>query len=446
MKASTPRRPRVVILGAGFAGLHAARNLAWTRADVVLVDQTNHHLFQPLLYQVGTGALSPANISRPIRSILRKPRNVSICMDEVERIDLDGKKVIGSQQELSYDYLIVATGARHSYFGHPEWEEFAPGLKTLEDALEIRRKIFASFEAAELMTDPEARKAALTFVIIGAGPTGVEMAGAMSEIAFMALPGDYRNFDPADSRLILVDALDRVLPTFHPDISKKAHRKLEALGIEIRLGTMVKDVTGEGVQAGDDFIPARTVIWAAGNQASPILGESGIEVDKAGRAVVREDLSVQGHPEVQVLGDAALFTHQTGEPLPALASVAMQQGKHAAWNIRRAILGWPSRKFKYSDRGTMATIGRHAAVADLRGLRFNGRAAWLLWLAVHIFYLSGNRNRLLVLLKWWWSFLSCEKEERLIVERCRPGERAKGADPNRSRPEVEEKEEAGRKG
>jgi NADH:ubiquinone reductase (H+-translocating) len=414
MRASNRSSPRVVILGAGFGGLAAAKRLSYTGAQVVLIDRTNHHLFQPLLYQVATGALASANISMPLRTLFRQKKNVQIFMSEIRGIDLEKKVVIGGEREFPYDRLIVAIGARHAYFGHPEWAEFAPGLKTLADAEAIRHRIFSAFETAELASDPEIRRAALNFVIVGAGPTGVEMAGAMAEIAFTALQRDYRSIDPSTARLILVDALDRVLPTFHPEISRKAHRRLEELGIEVRLGSMVQEVNADGAQAGEEFIPARTVIWAAGNEVSSLLKDAGFPVDKAGRVEVAEDLTVPGHPEVQVIGDAAVFPHQTGKPLPALAAVAIQQGRHAAWNLRIEMKGMRYRPFHYSDRGSMATIGRRTAVADLHVIRINGHLAWLTWAAVHLAYLKGGHNRILVTLRWLWSFFSFEKEARLI--------------------------------
>lgn len=433
-EAKTP--PRVVILGAGFGGLAAAKRLAHTRTRVILIDRTNHHLFQPLLYQVATGGLAAANIALPIRSLFRGARNVEIFMDDVRAIDPERQVVIGARKEFAYDHLIVATGARHSYFGRPEWEKRAPGLKTIADALKIRRRIFAAFEEAELAQNEAKRQAALTFVIVGAGPTGVEMAGAMAEIAFKALQRDFRHFDPADARLIVVDALDRVLPTFHPEISQKAHRILEKLRIEVRLNTMVKEVTPEGVQAGETFIAARNIIWAAGNEVAAIYREAGLPVDKAGRVEVKEDLTVPGHPEIQVVGDAALFTHQNGQPLPGLAPVAMQQGQHAARNIRAGVRGWRSRPFRYKDRGMMAMIGRRAAVADVGVARFNGYMAWLSWVLVHLYFLRGGHNRILVALKWAWSYFSFEKEARLITPAPKKTEppRAKKTEPRKAAP------------
>ncbi len=410
------RSPRVVIVGGGFAGMNAAKSLRNVPVDVTLIDKNNYHLFQPLLYQVATGTLSPANIAQPIRSVLRRARNVRILMDTVEQVDLNARKVIGHDMEVEYDYLILATGARHSYFGKPEWERFAPGLKDLPDAIEIRRHILCAFEEAEKMPDSPERRAALTFVIVGAGPTGVEMAGAIAEIARHTLRNDFRHIDPRDARILLMDAAPKVLMAFHPELSEKARKQIEEIGVEVRLNAKVENLTPEGVQVGDEFIPSHTVIWAAGNEASQLGRKSGMEVDRAGRVIVNADLSLPGHPEVLVLGDCANFSHQEGgKPLPGVAPVAIQQGKHAAENILRAIRGASMEPFHYRDKGGMATIGRRAGVAEIGPFRYGGVLAWLTWLLVHLIFLIGFRNRAIVLFQWFWAYLTFARDARLIT-------------------------------
>lgn len=409
------RVPRVVIVGGGFAGMNAAKRLRGAPVDVTVIDRNNYHLFQPLLYQVATGTLSPANIAQPIRSVLRRARNVRVLMDTVRQVDLAARKVIGSDLEVEYDYLILATGARHSYFGKPEWEQFAPGLKDLPDALEIRRHILCAFEEAEKMPDSPERRAALTFVIVGAGPTGIEMAGAIAEIARYTLRDNFRHIDPKDARILLMDAAPKVLTAFHPKLSDKAQIQIERMGVEVRLNAKVEDLKPDGVKVGDEFIAAHTIIWAAGNEASPLGRKSGLEVDRAGRVIVNPDLTLPGHPEVQVLGDCANFSHQGGKPLPGVAPVAIQQGRHAAQNIRRAIRGEPMRPFHYRDKGGMATIGRRAGVAEIGRLRFGGVLAWLAWLVVHLLFLIGFRNRIVVLFQWFWAYLTFARDARLIT-------------------------------
>src|ERR1700720_3860327 len=365
MEAALEQKPRVVIIGAGFGGLEAAKKLCCGALHVPVTDRTNYHLFQPLLYQVATAALSPADIAAPVRAILSKCENMEVILAEVQSIDVNARKVKMVDGELDYDYLIVATGARHSYFGHPEWEKLAPGLKSLEDAVEIRRRIFMAFEYAERISDEAARRAAMTFVIVGGGPTGVEMAGAIAEIARYTLRKDFRHIDPSQARVILVEGEPRVLAAFPEDLSAKALKQLVDLGVEVRTGTHATNLSEHGVQVGDEFIPCRVKVWAAGNEASFVGKSLGVERDRVGRVMVNDDLTIPGHPEVQVIGDLANFSHQTGQPLPGVSPVAMQQGRHAARNILRMIKNREPQRFRYWDKGSMATIGRNKAVADL---------------------------------------------------------------------------------
>ena len=413
--------PKVVIVGGGFGGLYAAKELAEKDVRVTLVDRTNHHLFQPLLYQVATAGLSPADIAQPIRHILKEAKNTEVVMGEVDRIDTQSKQVHTTKGLIfSYDYLIVAAGARHSYFGHDEWERFAPGLKNLADALELRRRILQAFEAAEIANSEEERRAALTFIVVGAGPTGVEMAGAVAELARHTLAEDFRRIDPRATRVLLVEGVARVLPAFREDLSRSALKQLQSMGIEVRTGTMVKEVTNHGVTVNGEFIPCRTVIWAAGNAAAPIGKSLSAETDRAGRVIVNEDLTVPGHPEIFAIGDMACFKHQTGEPLPALSPVAMQMGRHAAKNILSRLQGQKLAAFRYFDKGTMATIGRNKAIADLKFVRFGGYLAWLSWLFVHLIFLIGLRNRLLVFFQWTWAYLTYGRGARLIYGTFKP--------------------------
>ncbi len=416
MENSPPSsQPHVVIVGGGFAGLEVAKTLARSPVRITLLDRTNHHLFQPLLYQVATAALSPADIAEPLRHILRNQKNARVILTEAESVDAAARVLHTSDGPVPYDYLVLAAGARHSYFGHDDWENQAPGLKTLQDALEIRRRILLSFEEAEKLTDPEARKAALTFVIVGAGPTGVELAGAITEIARVTMARDFRNFDPRQTRVILADASPRVLQAFDPDLSEKAADQLRALGVEVRVGLGVSDVSDSGVAFSDGSrIQARTVLWAAGNTASPLARSLGVPLDKQGRVIIGEDLSIPGFPEVMVLGDMAHFPTAAG-PLPGLCPVAMQQGRHAAMNIRRLMAGTPGTTFSYTDKGTMATIGRHAAVADAKGLHLSGFIAWLAWLFVHLLFLVSFRNKFMVLMNWLWAYLTFGRGARLIT-------------------------------
>src|SRR5712671_2199437 len=397
MQSPARKQPQVIIVGAGFGGLEAAKKLACKDVHVTVVDRTNYHLFQPLLYQVATAALSPADIAAPVRAILHKCENVEVILAEVQSIDVNKRIVHAGDLDLSYDYLILATGARHSYFGHPEWERLAPGLKSLEDAVEIRRRILLEFEYAEKISDEAARKAAMTFVIIGGGPTGVEMAGAISEIARYTLAKDFRHIDPSQARVILIEGERRVLATFPEDLQISAMKQLVDLGVEVRTGVHATNLSEQGLQVGDEFIPCRVKIWAAGNNASTVGRSLGVPVDRVGRVIVNKDLTIPHHPEVQVIGDLANFSHQTGEPLPGVSPVAMQQGRHAARNILAMIEGREPQRFWYFDKGSMATIGRHKAVADLHLLHLSGIPAWLAWLFIHVIILVGFRNRFAVL-------------------------------------------------
>jgi NADH:ubiquinone reductase (H+-translocating) len=412
-------RARVVIVGGGFGGLQAAKALAEAPVHVTLVDRRNHHLFQPLLYQVATAALSPADIAQPIRSVLRRHSNLDVVLAEVEAIDVAAKEIVLDEDQqagrLPYDYLILAAGANHAYFGHDEWAPNAPGLKTLEDALDIRRRILMSFEEAEREPDPARRKALMTFVVVGGGPTGVEMAGAIAEIARFSLARDFRHIDTRDARVILIEASTEVLAAFPDRLSRHALRDLERLGVDVRFGKPVTAIAPDAVTLGDEIIPANTIIWAAGVQSSPLGRSLGVELDRAGRVLVNPDLTVPDHPELFVIGDMASLPDARGRPLPGVAQVAMQQGAWAAANILRAIGGRPARPFRYRDLGNMATIGRNSAVADIRGLRLTGFVAWLAWAVVHILNLIGFRNRLLVGLQWLWSYLTLQRGARLIT-------------------------------
>ena len=411
----------VVILGGGFGGLYAARALKSAPVHVTVIDRTNHHLFQPMLYQVATAALSPSDIAYPIRSVLRKHKNTDVLMGNVTRIDVERRLVqLEDGRSIDYDYLLVAIGARHSYFGHGEWELHAPGLKAMTDALEVRRRILIAFELAEQERDPRKREALLNFVIVGAGPTGVEVAGALAEIKEKTLKRDFRNINPRAARVILVEGGDRVLPPYPAKLSAAAQRTLERLGVVVRTGALVTAVRPDGVVIGDDFIPSQCVIWAAGNEASPVLKTLGVPLDRQGRVIVEPDLSIPGHPEVLVLGDAAAFSHQPGRPgpLPAVSPVAIQMGHYAARIIRHETAGnalvEKRAPFSYFDKGQLAVIGRGRAVADLRKVKFSGFLAWLSWIFVHIAYLIGFRNRVIVLTEWAISYFTYGKGARLI--------------------------------
>lgn len=410
-------RAQVVIVGGGFGGLQAAKALADAPVHVTLVDRRNHHLFQPLLYQVATAALSPADIAQPIRSVLRGQPNLEVILAGVNSIDVAAKEVALDENagRLPYDYLILAAGANHAYFGHDEWAPNAPGLKTLEDALAIRRRILTSFEEAEREPDPARRKALMTFAVVGGGPTGVEMAGAIAEIARYSLARDFRHIDTRDAKVILIEAGTQLLGAFPDRLSRHALGDLERLGVEVRFGKPVTAIAPDAVTVGDEIIPANTIVWAAGVQASPLGQSLGVELDRAGRVLVNPDLSVPGHPEIFVIGDMASLKDARGRPLPGVAQVAMQQGAWAAANIVRAIEGKPARAFRYRDLGNMATIGRNSAVADIRGLRLTGFVAWLAWAVVHILNLIGFRNRVLVALQWLWDYLTFQRGARLIT-------------------------------
>jgi NADH dehydrogenase len=407
--------PRVVIVGGGFGGLEAAKKLVCENVRLTIIDRTNYHLFQPLLYQVATAALSPADIAAPIRAVLHKCKNAEVMLAEVQSVDLNTRVVHAGDLNVQYDYLILATGARHSYFGHPEWERLAPGLKSLEDAVEIRRRILLAFEYAEKISDPAARAAAMTFVIIGGGPTGVEMAGAIAEIARHTLARDFRHIDPSSARVVLIEGDPQVLAAFPEDLRTSAMKQLQDLGVEVRTGVHATDLTEAGLRVGDEFIPCRVKIWAAGNTASFVGKSLGVPVDRVGRVIVQDDLTIPGHPEVQVIGDLANFTGKDGKSLPGVSPVAMQQGRHAARNILNMIEGRKPQRFWYFDKGSMATIGRNKAVADLRLLHLSGLPAWVAWLLVHTLFLVGFRNRVVVLFQWAWAYFTFNKGARLIT-------------------------------
>ena len=417
MEDAPAKKSRVVIIGAGFGGLEAAKKLACqSEVRLTVIDRTNYHLFQPLLYQVATAALSPADIAAPVRGVLSKCKNAEVMLADVQSIDVDAKKVkLNDGNDVDYDYLIVATGARHSYFGHPEWEKLAPGLKSLEDAVEIRRRILMAFEYAERASDEAARKAAMTFAIVGGGPTGVEMAGAIAEIARYTLAKDFRHIDPSQARVILIEGESKVLAAYPEDLRDSAMKQLADLGVEVRTGVHATNLSEQGLQVGDEFIPCRVKIWAAGNTASSVGKSLGMPVDRAGRVMVNNDLTIPNHPEVQVIGDLSNFSHQTGEPLPGVSPVAMQQGRHAARNILMMINGDQPQRFWYFDKGSMATIGRNKAVADLKLFHLTGIPAWLAWLFVHVFFLIGFRNRFVVMFQWAWAYFSFNKGARLIT-------------------------------
>jgi NADH dehydrogenase len=413
----------VVILGGGFGGLNAAKALKGAPVKVTLLDRRNFHLFQPLLYQVATGGLSPANIASPLRAVLKRQHNAQVLLADVTTIDVAGHRVLFDGGEISYDTLIVATGAQHHYFGNDAWEALAPGLKTIEEATEIRRRILLAFEAAEREPDPDKRKAWLTFVVVGGGPTGVELAGALGELAHHTLRHNFRHIDPAAARIVLLEGLDRVLPPYPPRLSIKAAQALTRLGVTVRTGAVVTELQPDAVtfrtEDTTECLGARTVLWAAGVQASPLgrvlAAATGASLDRAGRVIVEPDLTLPGHPEIFVIGDLALFGHQGGKPLPGVAPVAIQEGSYAAALIRQRLRGKTLPPFRYRDYGTLATIGRAAAVADLHWVRFSGYAAWLTWLFVHLMYLVEFQNRLLVLVQWAWSYFTRNRSARLIT-------------------------------
>ncbi|HEY2431982.1 MAG TPA: NAD(P)/FAD-dependent oxidoreductase [Vicinamibacterales bacterium] len=409
-------RPRVVIIGGGFGGLQAARRLRGHDLAVTLVDRRNHHVFQPLLYQVATAGLSPGDIASPIRWILRRQRNVEVLLDEVVGIDTAAREVsFRDGARCPYDYLIVAAGATHAYFGHDDWRPSAPALKTLEDALAIRRRVLSVFEAAERDSVLANRHPNLTFVIVGGGPTGVELAGALAEIARHTLRHDFRRVDTRAARIILIEAGPAILSTFPAPLREAAWRDLERLGVEVRTGTPVTRIDPGVVEAGGERIEAVSVLWAAGVAASPLGGMLGVPLDRAGRVQVQPDLTIPGHPDVFVIGDLATLAGTDGSPLPGVAQVAIQMGAHAASNVVRAVGGQPLRPFRYRNLGNMATIGRAAAIADLPALQLKGFIGWLAWLFVHILNLIGFRNRLLVMIQWAWAYASYDRAVRLIT-------------------------------
>ncbi len=410
-----PAGPRVVIVGAGFGGLTAARTLSGAPVQVTVVDRRNHHLFAPLLYQVATAALSPGEIAYPIRSILSRQANTRVLLADATGIDLERRELTLADGTLAFDYLILAAGSRHAYFGHDAWEAHAPGLKTLEDALEIRRRILIAFEKAEREIRADRRKALLTFVLVGAGPTGVELAGAIAEIARHVLVSDFRAIDPREARILLLEAGPRILPAYSAESSRNAVKALERRGVEVRAGSPVTGVDARGVELGSERVAAATVVWCAGVAASPLARSLGVPLDRAGRVVVEPDLSIPGHREIFVAGDLALYLHQTGQPLPGVAQVAIQQGRSAARNVLRDLGGETRRPFRYRDKGNMAVIGRSAAVAELAGLKISGWLAWLMWCFIHILYLVGFRSRFVVLVEWAWAYFSNERSARLIT-------------------------------
>lgn len=415
VETNTARKAHVVIVGGGFGGLSTAKALAKAPFDITLIDRTNHHLFQPLLYQVATAALSPADIASPIRHVLNDQRNLKVMLGEVSGVDFARNEVITDERRVPYDYLVIATGARHAYFGHDDWAAVAPGLKTLDDATAVRRRILLAFERAEAEENAEERARLLTFVVIGGGPTGVEMAGAIAELAKRALASDFRSIDPRSARIILVEAAPRVLTPFDEKLSAAARRSLTQLGVEVRLGAAVTDCSADGVRLGDTFIPTRTIIWAAGVMASPAGRWLGAETDRAGRVMVRADLSVPGHPEVFVIGDTAAVTDEHGAQLPGVAPVAKQQGQYVAQALIARQEGRTVPAFRYRDYGALATIGRSRAVAQFGKLKVSGLLAWLLWTVAHIYYLIGFRNRFAVALNWAWSYVTFQRGSRLIT-------------------------------
>jgi NADH dehydrogenase len=437
MPTNAKPRPKIVIVGAGFGGLTAAQRIARFPLQVTVVDRRNHHTFQPLLYQVATAGLSPGEIAAPIRSILKRDSNIEVLLEEVVDFNLEQKKVITKQQALDYDFLIIASGATHAYFGHDEWEPFAPGLKTIEDALEIRRRVLLAFELAERWnaerpenegqenerqtagqtkkTDDAQSSSPLQFVVIGAGPTGVELAGTLAEIARHAMNHEFRNIDPRQTRILLIEGGPRVLPAYSEELSRKAEDQLRRLGVEVRTSRMVTRVEPGAVWAGNEKILAPVVLWAAGVAASPLGRRLGVPVDRAGRVLVEPDLSVPGHPEVFVIGDLAALNDENGKLLPGVAQVAIQQGDWVAETIARDLEHQPRRNFHYHDKGSLATIGRAAAVAQFGKFELSGYFAWLAWLFIHILFLIGFRNRLLVMIQWAWSYLTYERGARLIT-------------------------------
>jgi NADH dehydrogenase len=412
--------PRVLILGCGFGGLFAARALRKAPVEVTVVDRTNHHLFQPLLYQVATAGLAAPAIAEPIRRALAKQKNVTVLYGEAQRVEIDARRVILENGDaLPYERLILATGATDSYFGHDEWCAHAPGLKTLEDAFAIRERILLAFEHAEREADPVKRAAWLTFVVIGAGATGVEMAGMLAEISRHTLKGEFRRFDPRNARVVLVEGMERVLPPYTPDLSERARVQLERMGVTVWLGKKVTGIDAQGVQLGGDRLEAKTVVWCAGVAASPLGATLGVPLERGGRVIVEPDLSVPGHPEVQAVGDLA-YLPEHEPPVPGVAPAAKQMGRHAARNIVAALAGRPTRPFRYRDYGQLATIGRSSAVAMFGRIHVWGWLAWVAWLTAHIYFLIGFRNRLVVLIDWAWAYWTFERSARIVDKGARP--------------------------
>lgn len=407
---------KVVIIGAGFGGLTAAKTLAKYNFDITIIDKTNHHVFQPLLYQVATTALSPADIATTIRSVFSDQQNVRVLLGEVKSINKEENKVLFNGSEIDFDYLIIATGSRHSYFGKDEWEKFAPGLKTINDALKMREKILLSLENAEKEADPVKRQKYLNFVLIGGGPTGVELAGAISEIVNKNVIPDFRNIDASMTKVFLVEALPKILSSYPDSLSTKALEDLKKLEVEVILNEKVTDINENGVQIGSRFIESSNVLWAAGNQASPLIKSLSTEMDKSGRAIVNEDLSIKERENIFIVGDAAAVRNEKGEYLPAIAPVAMQQGRYVAKIIAKGLIGKSEKKFRYKDRGTMATIGKAKAVGVVKGIKLSGLLAWLAWSFIHILYLIGFRNRLRVMVEWIWYYITNRPGIRLIVK------------------------------
>ena len=408
--------PHVVIIGAGFGGLTCAQALKRARVEITIIDRANHHLFQPLLYQVAMAGLSPADIAAPIRSILRNQKNVTALLDEATDVDFNNQTVELRDSKLKYDYLVLATGGRTSYFGHDEWETFAPGLKDLDDAVEIRRRVLLAFEAAEKETDPERRRALMTFVVVGGGPTGVELAGAIAELAHFVLARDFRNIYPEEAEILLLEGGPKILSSFAPDLSKSAHRQLAELGVRVLTGAQVTGIDEHGVYLGAESIRAATVIWAAGVRATALTERLGAPIDRAGRVLINRDLTVPGHHNVFAIGDMT-YLEQDGKPLPGVSPVAMQMGRRVAGNIRNDLAGKPYEEFRYFDKGNMATMGRKAAIAEIGKLHLSGFIAWMAWLVVHIFFLIGFRNRFMVLFNWAWSYFTYQRGARLITGR-----------------------------
>jgi NADH dehydrogenase len=409
------KKPRVVVIGAGFGGLHAARKLAHSQLPITLIDRRNHHTFQPLLYQVATAGISPGDIAAPIRWIVRSDRNIEVLLGEVEDFDLEKRLVKLPDLEVPYDYLVVAAGATHAYFGHPEWEPFAPGLKNVEDALEIRRRVLLAFELAERQAASGQPPMQLNFVIVGGGATGVELAGTLAEIAHRVLENEFHSIDPKMTRIILLEGGPRVLPSYPEDLSRSAEEQLRHLGVEVRTSAMVTEVEADAVHMGATRLPAAVILWAAGVAASPLGKKLGCPVDRAGRVLVNPDLSIPGHPEVFVIGDLASLKDEHGKMLPGVAPVAMQEGTAVARNIERDLHGESRQNFHYFNKGSLATIGRAAAVAEFGKIHISGYIAWLSWLFIHIFFLIGFRNRIIVLMQWAWSYFTYERGARLIT-------------------------------